>query len=321
MASDEVMISKLQCHPVDLSASGRRRDGVDQHFVSLRCMAVGVPAKPGPVQHTEVLFAGDAICVYDLETTGKNAATADPVDVSCRFLKVASGAGGRLELAKLVAGTNFDTLVRPLSGNIPEEATAVHGITIGMVTAEGVPALSAMKMALGAAITAAAKEAGQRPQKLRVWMLGHNSNVYDMKVMACALERAEGQAGSWLQLLEESGVVGVIDSLALLSKAFSAVAGVTGQTGKKLTAVYGAVFSGKELPNAHRAAGDVEGLVEIVLTSESMKSCILQKAVGMTLAAWSHRQQELARRLAWEKARDAWLGSGGRWGSGGEPPG
>jgi hypothetical protein len=120
MASDEVMTSILQCHPVDLSASGRRRDGVDQHFVSLRCMAVGVPAKPGPVQHTEVLFAGDMICVWDLETTSKWPAFADPLDVCFRFLKVVVR-GGRLDLEALPGATHFDSFVRPLGGKVPME--------------------------------------------------------------------------------------------------------------------------------------------------------------------------------------------------------
>jgi hypothetical protein len=159
MASDEVMISILQCHPVDLSASGRRRDGVDQHFVSLRCMAVGVPAKPGPVQHTEVLFAGDMICVWDLEMTSKWPAFADPLDVCFRFLKVVVR-GGRLDLEALPAATHFDSFVRPLGGKVPRESTEVHGLELKDVEgAQGVVQVTARMMA---AISAAAVESRWR---------------------------------------------------------------------------------------------------------------------------------------------------------------
>jgi hypothetical protein len=159
MASDEVMASILQCHAVDLSASGRRRDGVDQHFVSLRCMAVGVPAKPGPVQHTEVLFAGDMICVWDLEMTSKWPAFADPLDVCFRFLKVVVR-GGRLDLEALPAATHFDSFVRPLGGKVPRESTEVHGLELKDVEgAQGVVQVTARMMA---AISAAAVESRWR---------------------------------------------------------------------------------------------------------------------------------------------------------------
>jgi hypothetical protein len=42
-----------------------------------------------------------------------------------------------------------------------------------------------------------------------------------------------------------------------------------------------------------------------------------KKNVGITLEAWSHRQQGLARWLAWEKAGQDWLAKGGEFG--GEP--
>jgi hypothetical protein len=44
-----------------------------------------------------------------------------------------------------------------------------------------------------------------------------------------------------------------------------------------------------------------------------------KKNVGITLEAWSHRQQGLARWLAWEKARKDRFAKRGMWESGGEP--
>ena len=86
--------------------------------------------------------------------------------------------------------------------------------------------------------------------------------------------------------------------------------GVNGQTGKSLSVVYGRVFSGGKLPDAHRAQGDVVGLVRIITTSAAMQACLIGKTVGMRLKSWMKRQQVLANRLTWEKARDAMLAQG-----------
>jgi hypothetical protein len=173
--------------------------------------------------------------------------------------------------------------------------------------------LVAVAKLVSAKLLAAGDEAGAKyGMDSQMWMVGHNSNVYDMKVMDCALERLEEKAGGWVSLLEDAGVVGVIDSLSMLGGDFKALAGlgVNGQTGKSLSVVYERVFSGEKLPDAHRAQGDVVGLVRIITTSAAMQACLLGKTVGMRLKSWVQRQQVLANRLTWEKARDARLAQG-----------
>ena len=135
-----------------------------------------------------------------------------------------------------------------------------------------------------------------------VLLVGHNANVHDMKVMQCSLKRAEGREGGWVERLEEAGVVGLIDTLVLLGGAFKAIALPEGQT-KKLDSVYPFLFEGAALPNAHRAKGDVEGLVRITKTCESMKSCLLSKNVAQPLSVWWSRQQAMAVRAEWGKSK------------------
>ena len=131
--------------------------------------------------------------------------------------------------------------------------------------------------------------------------MGHNSNVYDMKVMQCSLERAAGSAcASWCERLKEAGVVGLIDSLVLLGGVFKAIDLPKGEK-KKLDTIYPFLFDGEALPNAHRAHGDVEGLVRILQTCESMKACLFIKKVVHPLGLWTSRQELMAVRGAWEK--------------------
>ena len=47
---------------------------------------------------------------------------------------------------------------------------------------------------------------------------------------------------------------------------------------------------------------------------DAAEVCFSKKYVEITLKAWSHRQQGLARWLAWEKARKDWLAKGGYMG-------
>ena len=135
-----------------------------------------------------------------------------------------------------------------------------------------------------------------------VCLLGHNSNVYDMKVMQCSLQRAEGRPGGWFERLQEAGVVGLIDTLVLLGGRFKAIALPDGQ-GKKLDSLYPFLFEAAALPNAHRAQGDVDGLIRIANTCESMKTCLLSQKVAQPLTVWWERQQVMGTRAAWEKAQ------------------
>ncbi len=88
----------------------------------------------------------------------------------------------------------------------------------------------------------------------------------------------------------------------LLGAAFKAIALPEDQT-KKLDSVYPFLFESAALPNAHRAKGDVEGLVRITKTCESMKSCLLSKNVAQPLRVWWSRQQAMAVRAEWEKSK------------------
>jgi len=272
----------------------------------------------GAVDYSEAVKVGDVICVWDLETTSKVAKYADPVEVCFRFLKVVF-IDGHLDLEELPASTNYDSLVRPLGGRIPADTTAVHRIAMKEQEGDGIrvmpadaPTLVEMKVAAGEAIARAATEAGQADGAERVWMLGHNSSVYDMTVMVLSLQRAGViESGGWTQLLARSGVVGVIDSLSVLGGKFKALTsiGINANTGKDLGFVYAKVFGGRVLPNAHRAAGDVEGLVAILTQSEALKACMLTETVGQGLQEWVNRKTVLAARKEWEQARDVRLAS------------
>jgi hypothetical protein len=268
-----------------------------------KCQAEGVPRRAPPPEYTEVVKAGDVIAVWDLETTSKNPKEADPVELSLRFLHVDNLPDGSISLNLMT--NKYDTLVYPLEGKIPAEATAVHGITMADVKAtdEHPRAPSVIDMAklfcdkIEEAAAAAQQVAGAR----RIHLLGHNSNVYDMKVMQCSLERAAGSAcATWCERLKEAGVVGLIDSLVLLGGVFKAIDLPKGEK-KKLDTIYPFLFDGEALPNAHRAHGDVEGLVRILQTCESMKACLLTKKVVHPLGLWTSRQELMAMRGAWEK--------------------
>lgn len=114
-----------------------------------------------------------------------------------------------------------------------------------------------------------------------------------------------------MQRLEGCGVIGVTDSMSLLGGNFKAIAGLSGKT-KALGEVTKAVFSVPKMTGAHRAAADVEGLVWIVFASKSMKSCLLEKSVGIVLSEWWGRQEKLPKRAQWERDRDARAVQGGR---------
>src|SRR5665648_38377 len=81
-----------------------------------------------------------------------------------------------------------------------------------------------------------------------------------------------------------------------------AIALPEGQT-KKLDSVCPFLFDGAALTNAHRAKGDVEGLIRITKTCESMKSCLLSKNVAQPLTVWWAWQQTMAVRAEWAKSQ------------------
>lgn len=56
-----------------------------------------------------------------------------------------------------------------------------------------------------------------------------------------------------------------------------------------------------ELPNAHRADGDVKGGFDILRESTEMRQCVLNKKVGRTVLAWTRRQEENRARAAYVK--------------------
>lgn len=58
---------------------------------------------------------------------------------------------------------------------------------------------------------------------------------------------------------------------------------------------------GVELPNAHRADGDVKGGFDILRESTEMRQCVLNKKVGRTVLAWTRRQEENRARAAYVK--------------------
>ena len=81
--------------------------------------------------------------------------------------------------------------------------------------------------------------------------------------------------------------------------------GFNGSNGK-LSKIYEKVM-GEKLPDAHRAAGDVDvdGLVEVILADEKMRECVLKKQVGRTLNSWVARFDDLAERKEYVREMSA----------------
>jgi hypothetical protein len=57
--------------------------------------------------------------------------------------------------------------------------------------------------------------------------------------------------------------------------------GFNGSNGK-LSKIYEKGM-GEKLPDAHRAAGNVNGVIEVILTDKKMRECVLKKQVGRML--------------------------------------
>ena len=154
------------------------------------------------------------------------------------------------------------------------------------------------------AIRAAADKAGQEKERRRVFLLGHKSNCYDMRVIHFALGRATGAAGRWGEQLEEAGVVGIYGSMAMLAAPFNALnaEGFNGKNGN-LERIYAKVI-GWELEPARLAGGDVKGLVRIARECEAIKRCILTRNVGFALSDWrTHSRLPIERKAFMDRKK------------------
>jgi hypothetical protein len=239
------------------------------------------------------------VAVWDLETTDKNALVAEVAEVYMTFYKVAQ-VDEKLTLVGPVRAP-VDTFVRPIGGKSSPFLRA-HGIQDGDLASarDLLPVVDDIIVAMRNASDLAGQHEGQR----RLWLLGHNSHLYDMRVMHFALGRREEPPGGWARRLAEVGVVGLFDSLKFLSKPFEALAedGFNRRNGS-LEAIHTKLFS-QELQPAHRAGGDVKGLVKIVQQSEGMRKCLCEKNTGVTLGAWVTYNTQLIDRKRMQAAAE-----------------
>ena len=249
---------------------------------------------------TDKVRDGDLFAWWSLEATAVDALQTRPVEYFHRLTQVVEDKYGERSLADVPnAGgglASYHSLVNP-GVPIPAAAIAVHGITDAEVAdAPSVVAVADAAVAHIAAVVAEHRKAG-RPAP-RVWSVGHNSDSYDMVCMEQRLGAKEPGGVGWVGRLQAAGVVGTIDTQKILSKKYFGGAlqhlGFNGSNGS-LGKIYKVVI-GEELPNAHRAAGDVNGGIEVVKRSNEMKELILTKKVGRLLNGWSQRQRQLKER-------------------------
>jgi hypothetical protein len=258
---------------------------------------------------------------WDLETTHLDVQKAEVAEVHVEFFRVERvGEAQKLELTDM--GLAVSTFVRPSNGMFTNffclsMECCISGCAVGMSTdflrehgisdeqlASAPGFLEVVDGRLLPAISMASHQAGQVEGHRRVFGLGHNSNLYDNRVMHFQLERLTGEPGGWARRLAEAGVVGMFDSLNFLAAPWSALAseGFNGRNGN-LEAVYGKVIGGKLEP-AHRAGGDVKGLMRIVRECESMKACLMVKISGVALSDWVKHTQLLIEKAAIKRAAE-----------------
>ena len=256
---------------------------------------------PKPLAANQRLALGDVIGVIDTETENLNVYKARVVDFSLKFLRIAGSA--RAPALTAMPEHDVESLVKP---DIPmsEEAVAFHASGGGYTDAmlEDKPGLANVASQAAKAILAASTAAGQQAGERRVWLFGMNSNSYDMRLLEFGMQRFGSQ--SWSGQLRESGVCGVIDLMTLVKKPIIeklptlSAAKVNGRSSE--ANIYRALFL-EDLPDAHKAAGDVDGLIRIVKDSSEMTKVFLSSEVGTTLGAWKTHHGLLSARHEYEQ--------------------
>lgn len=246
--------------------------------------------KPGPLSATEVLTPGQVMVIYDFETTGKDVYSAKPVSFSMQTLVIQEGG---FDTSNTKTYTTFIDPGIP----IPPEATAVHGISDSDII--GKPKWSQVSVEIGKRILEASNDAGHVLGSRDNWLLGMNSNSFDMRIGEFCLSDSPN---SWCGILRESRVVGVIDLMTLTKKPLSLFEhrGINGRSSQEK--IYKAL-TGADMKDAHSADGDVRGLVGILTSSKSIVECMLSKKVGSRLEAWSEHHSALIARHEYEASQ------------------
>ena len=258
--------------------------------------------KPKALAVDQKMTLGDVICFWDTETDDKNSYVAQAIDINLQFAKV----GGTAQKPELVAlpSLEYQSLIKPespISQGSMEWHKGKGNYTNTMLESE-----SGLRVVAGeaaAAVLAASNAASHNAGDRRVWLFGMNSNSYDMRLMQFGTERITG--ATWHGMMKEAGVVGVIDLMSLVKKPMIdqlptlKAAKVNGKSNQGK--IYKALF-GEELPGAHVAKSDVDGLVRIATKSEEVKAMLLSKEVGSELGAWKKHHDALAERHKYEEA-------------------
>ena len=199
----------------------------------------------------------DLICVFDTETTGLPAfklPSDDPsqphiVDI-CALLYTPDG-----ELVD-----SFETLVKPDGWVIPDEVSAIHGITTEMALAEGIPEVDALLGFLGIW-----RQAGLR--------VAHNVS-FDDRILRIGLLRhfdedtAEAfKAGpNYCTCQNSKNLVQCPPTPKMIA------AGFGGQFKNPTVAEALLHFTGEELVGGHRARPDTEACARIYFALQQLKA-------------------------------------------------
>ena len=257
--------------------------------------------KPKELAMDMRLAVGDVIAIWDTETDSKNPYEAQAVDIDIQFIEV-RGPAAAPTLVKH-PHLEYQSLIKPEK---PMSAASIawHKDK-GKYSNEMLENESNLRTVADeavAAVLAASNAVGQLAGERRVFMMGMNSNSYDMRLMQFGTERITG--ANWSGMLGEAGCCGVVDLMSLVKKPrieampLLKAARVNGNSSQGK--IYEALFK-EELPDAHVAKADVNGIVRIVTESDEVKNVLLSENAGSSLGAWKIHHDALQSRLEFKK--------------------
>ena len=240
------------------------RRSVPPHTAS-RCVKEKHYSREGPKKKkrwpilTMTLKVGDIAFVWDLETTGLSVYYEEPVEIGYSVLRVVGNENGVLLFEKV--GNTYSSLTKT-NQKISEAALATHAITASIVEEQGVNLQAACDTLKDWVV--AAKNDGST----RVFGIGYNSDSFDMRMMQYSSARHFKRENThrdlaWYNFLKEMGVVGTIDLQRVLSSSMV----IDGLNGKTSQVNAFKLDVGRDMTGAHRAAADVDGLVQILCDS------------------------------------------------------
>ena len=175
-------------------------------------------------------------CFFDTETTGKPKKYKAPTTDVDNWPRLVQLSWILMDDTKELS--RGDLIIRPDGFEIPEDATAIHGITTERALKEGIPAKVAVYYFLGAARCADA-------------LIGHNVS-FDTHVVGAELVRAYGK--DYLDGMKTQDTM-------LASVDFCALPGKRGYKWPKLVELYQKLF-GREFEDAHNSMADITATAE-----------------------------------------------------------